>query len=352
MNTEDITTPMRPGLELDTAALERYLRTAVAGFEGPLTVRQFKGGQSNPTYLLTTPERRYVLRKKPPGVLLPSAHAVDREFRVLRALLDTPVPVARAQALCMDPAVIGTPFYVMDHMQGRVFYDPAFESAPRDMRPRYLEQMNATIAHLHSVDYAAVGLGDYGKPSNYLTRQIARWSTQYQNEEASAGRVKALEKLIDWLPQHLPAAEPTPAIVHGDFRVDNLMFHPAEPRVVAVLDWELSTIGDPLADFAYHLLMYRMPTLAFPGLAGRDLAALNLPSEADYVRMYCEKTGREAIEDLNFYVAFCLFRLAGIFHGILGRVRRGTSVSAQAQEYAKWTDAIAELGWEQTQRAA
>ena len=345
---QEQTTPMREGLELDAAALEAYLRTAVEGFSGPLTIRQFKGGQSNPTYLLATPDRSYVLRKKPPGALLPSAHAVDREFRILRALEGTPVPVPRARTLCLDESIIGTPFYLMDHVAGRVFYDPAFASLPREARPACFEQMSATIAHLHRVDYRAIGLSDYGRPTNYLTRQLARWSAQYREEQASAGRVEALEKLIEWLPRHLPRHEEPPAIVHGDFRVDNLLFHPSEPRVVAVLDWELSTIGDPLADFAYHLLMYRMPTMAFPGLRGRDLAELNLPDEAGYVRAYCGRTGRSDIPDLSFYLAFCLFRLAGIFHGIRGRLRRGTSVSPQAREYARWTDEIAELGWRQT----
>jgi aminoglycoside phosphotransferase (APT) family kinase protein len=338
-------------MELPVDRLESYLRAHVEGYEGPLTIRQFKGGQSNPTYLLVTPARNYVLRKKPPGELLASAHAVDREYRVLRALEHTRVPTARVFALCKAEAVIGTWFYVMEPIEGRVFYDPAFPHLAREERPRYFDAMNAALADLHNLDFVQAGLGDFGRPNGYLVRQIGRWSKQYREEEAAAGRIAALERLIDWLPQHVPEKEEAPAIVHGDFRADNVMFHPTEPRALAVLDWELSTIGDPLADFAYHLMMYRMPTLAIPGLLGRDLDALNIPSEADYIKAYCARTGRAGIENLNFYLAFCLFRLAGIFHGIRGRVVRGTAVSAQAREYAQHVEAIAELGWQQVAEA-
>jgi aminoglycoside phosphotransferase (APT) family kinase protein len=347
LNLESETTEARPGLELDVARLDAYMRQSVPGYKGPLSVRQYKGGQSNPTYLLITPARRYVLRRKPPGPLLASAHAVDREYRVLAALsAHTAVPVARPYALCQDETIIGTWFYIMEHVQGRIFWDPAFQEIAREERPRYFDAMNATIASLHRVDPAMAGLADFGRASGYLARQVARWSKQYRQDEAG-GRVEALEQLIHWLPQHLPPTEQPPAIVHGDFRSDNLIFHPSEPRVIAILDWELSTIGDPLADFAYHLMMYRMPTLAIPGLLGRDLGELNIPSESHYVAAYCARTQRESIPHLNFYLAFCMFRLAGIFHGIRGRVARGTAASAQAREYARHVETIAELAWQQ-----
>jgi len=340
----DPTIEVRPGLELDLSRLDEYLRTNVDGYAGPLTVRQFKGGQSNPTYLLVTPRKRYVLRRKPPGQLLASAHAVDREYRVLKALGDhSDVPVAKAYALCRDETVIGTWFYVMENVEGRIFWDPAFPEISREERPRYFDALNAALASLHNVDPQAVGLGDYGRAAGYLPRQIGRWSKQYAQDEA-AGRVEALEKLIDWLPKHLPGHEQPAAIVHGDYRADNVIFHPTEPRVLAILDWELSTLGDPLADFCYHLMMYRMPTLAVAGLLGQDLRALNIPSESEYVQAYCARTG---IESLNFYIAFCMFRLAGILHGIRGRVVRGTAVSAKAREYAKQVEPLAELAWKQ-----
>lgn len=343
----DPTTEVRPGMELDIQRLEAYLRENVSGYAGPLSVRQFKGGQSNPTYLLITPTRRYVLRRKPPGQLLASAHAVDREYRVLNALGEhSSVPVAKTYALCRDDSVIGTWFFVMDNVEGRIFWDPTFPEVSRDDRPGYFDAMNAALASLHSVDPQAVGLGDYGKPAGYLPRQVERWSKQYRQDEA-AGRVAALERLIEWLPQHLPKQEQPAAIVHGDYRADNLIFHPTEPRVVAILDWELSTLGDPLADFAYHLMAYRMPTLGVAGLAGKDLAALNIPTESQYVQAYCARTGRSGIEDLNFYIAFCMFRLAGIMHGIRGRVARGTAVSARARDYANQVESLAELAWQQ-----
>jgi aminoglycoside phosphotransferase (APT) family kinase protein len=292
-----------------------------------------------------------VLRRKPPGELLASAHAIDREYRILRSLAGTAVPVARAYVLCEDDAVIGTSFYVMEFLRGRVFSDPALPELQASERPRYFDAMNAALAALHSVDYQRVGLEDYGKPQGYLLHQIKRWSRQYQADRELAGSISAIERLIAWLPEHLPQHEQPPAIVHGDYKVDNVMFHPHEPTVIAVLDWELSTIGDPLADFAYHLLMYRMPTLAFPALRGKDLKALNIPDEHDYARVYCSRTGRDGIEHVNFYFAFCLFRLAGIFHGIRGRLARGTAVGAHAREYAAQTEAIAELGWNQVTQA-
>jgi len=256
------------------------------------------------------------------------------------------VPVAKTYALCRDDSVIGTWFFVMDNVAGRIFWDPTFPEVSREDRPRYFDAMNAALASLHNVDPQAAGLGDYGKPAGYLPRQVERWSKQYRQDEA-AGRVAALERLIEWLPRHLPKQEQPAAIVHGDYRADNLIFHPTEPRVVAILDWELSTLGDPLADFAYHLMAYRMPTLGVAGLAGKDLAALNIPPESQYVQAYCARTGRSGIEDLNFYIAFCMFRLAGIMHGIRGRVARGTAVSARARDYANQVETLAELAWQQ-----
>ena len=344
------TTLPRPGFELDTARLEPWLSAHVEGFRGPLEVRQFSGGQSNPTYLLVTPQRRYVLRRKPPGQLLASAHAVDREYRVITALgRHTDVPVARSFALCTDDAVIGTWFYVMEHVDGRIFWDAGFPEVSREARPLYFDALNAAIASLHNVDYVAADLGDFGKPGGYFARQIARWSKQYR-EDAAAGRVAAMERLIEWLPAHIPPGEEA-SVVHGDYRCDNVVFHPTEPRVLAILDWELATIGHPLADFGYHLMTWRMPPLGVAGLAGRDFAALNIPTEDEYVAAYCRRTGREGIPHLDFYVAFCFFRLAGICHGIRGRVIRGTAVSARAREHAKTVEAIAALAWEQAERA-
>ncbi|MGD9597763.1 MAG: phosphotransferase [Steroidobacteraceae bacterium] len=346
------TTEVRAGMGFDAARLEAWLATRIAGFSGPLAVRQFKGGQSNPTYLLRTPARNYVLRRKPPGRLLASAHAIDREYRVVTALgAHTPVPVARTYALCTDDAVIGSWFYVMDQVDGRVFWDPTLSGLPRDARRGHYDAALAALASLHRIDPAAVGLADYGRAGGYLPRQIARWTRQYHEDEA-AGRIEAMDRLIDWLPRHLPAAEPPAAVVHGDYRLDNLIFDATRPRVLAIIDWELSTLGDPLADFAYYLMGWRMPSLSLPGLAGRDLPALGLPTEAECVADYCRLTGREALPDLGFYIAFCMFRLAGIFHGIRGRVLRGTAVSARAREYAAHTDAMAELAWAQARRGS
>jgi aminoglycoside phosphotransferase (APT) family kinase protein len=340
------TAEVREAHRFDAARLHEWLCVHVDAYAGPLQVEQFKGGQSNPTYKLVTPGRCYVLRRKPPGRLLPGAHAVDREYRVISALHAQGFPVARTYALCLDEAVIGTAFYVMEMVEGRIFWDPAFAEVPRDDRPAYFDAMNATMAQLHLIDAEAAGLGDYGKPGNYFARQIARWSQQYQGD-AEAGRVAAMDRLVEWLPRNIPPDEPQPRIIHGDFRCDNMVFHPSEPKVLAVLDWELSTLGHPLADFSYHLMMYRMPD----ALGESDLAALNIPSEADYVAAYCRRTGREGIAHLDFYMAFNLFRLAGIVHGIKGRIARGTAASAHAAEMAKRLEPLADLAWAQAQKA-
>jgi aminoglycoside phosphotransferase (APT) family kinase protein len=342
------TGPVREAHRFDERALAAWMAEHVEGFEGPLGVEQFSGGQSNPTYLLRTPARDFVLRRKPPGVLLKGAHAVDREYRVIAALHATGFPVPRPYGFCGDDAVIGTIFYVMEKVEGRNFWDTAFPEVSRDERALYFDAMNATIAQLHSLDPAAIGLGDYGRPGNYFERQIGRWSQQYLVDEA-AGRVPAMDALVEWLPANIPPGEEA-SIVHGDYRCDNLLFHPTEPRIIAVLDWELSTLGHPLADFAYHLMVYRMPPGFSTGLAGLDLPALHIPSEEDYVAAYCRRTGRSGIPGLDFYVAFSLFRLAAIIHGIKGRLIRGTASSPQAADAVAQLDRIAELALAQTRR--
>lgn len=335
------TSEVRAALRFDEARLAAWMAGSVEGFAGPLRVSQFKGGQSNPTYRLDTPARSYVLRRKPPGAVLPGAHAVDREARVQTALKAVGFPVARIHGLCTDPGVIGSDFYVMDLVEGRIFWDATFPDVPRSERPLYFAAMNETIAALHRIDPAKVGLGDFGKPGNYFARQIARWSRQYLADEL-AGRDARMDALVEALPGLIPPGDET-TIVHGDFRCDNMIFHPTEPRVLAVLDWELSTLGHPLADFAYHALMYRMPPNIVAGLVGADLSALNIPPEADYVAAYCQATGRAGILHWDFYLAFNLFRMAAIFHGIKGRALRGTASSAHARERAESFTVLAAL---------
>ena len=329
------TIPVRDAHRFDEAALARWMESHVAGFAGPIQVEQFKGGQSNPTYKLTTPGRTYVLRRKPPGELLRGAHAVEREARVLTALGRAGYPVAHVHGLCTDDAVIGSWFYVMDMVEGRIFWDAAFPEIHKDERAAYFAAMNATLAQLHRFDPETVGLGDYGRPGNYFERQIARWSRQYLEDEA-AGRDPGMDRLIEWLPTAIPPGDET-RIVHGDFRCDNMIFHPTQPRVLAVLDWELSTLGHPLADFAYHAMMYRMPPDIVAGLGGADPRPLGIPTEEDYRAAYCRNVGRAPIPDADyaFYIAFNFFRMAAIFHGIKGRVIRGTAASVHARERAE-----------------
>jgi aminoglycoside phosphotransferase (APT) family kinase protein len=344
------TIEVRNAHRFNEAALDGWMKSEVEGFRGPLRVEQFKGGQSNPTYKLITPGRSYVLRRKPPGKLLPGAHAVDREYRVITALAAQNFPVARAYGLCTDEAVIGTPFYVMDMVEGRIFWEAELPQLSIAERPAYFDAMNATMAQLHTIDPEAAGLSDYGKPGNYFERQIGRWSKQYLGD-VEAGRVAAMDRLVEWLPANIPSGEEEARIIHGDFRCDNMIFHATEPRVLAVLDWELSTLGHPLADFSYHLMMYRMPAGITTGLAGLDLPALNIPSEEEYVAAYCRRTGRDGIPHLDFYIAFNLFRLAAIVHGIKGRLARGTAASAHADKMAASLEALADLAWEQAQKA-
>ena len=341
---------VRDAHRFDEARLSEWLFANVDGFRGPLHVAQFKGGQSNPTYKLSTPDRDYVMRRKPPGVLLPSAHAVDREYKVITALHAAGFPAPRTFGLCTDDSVVGTWFYIMDCVDGRVIWDTTFPDQPRNARAAYFDAMNATIAQLHSFDPAAIGVGDFGKPGNYFARQIARWSKQYV-EDKDAGQVAAMDRLVEWLPANIPDGEET-SVVHGDYRCDNMIFHPTEPKVLAVLDWELSTLGHPLADFSYHLMMYRMPPTASAGLVGRDLAALGIPTEAEYVAAYCARTNRpEGIPHLDFYVAYNMFRLAAIVHGIRGRVVRGTAASAHAKAMGDTVEPLAAVAWEQAIKA-
>jgi aminoglycoside phosphotransferase (APT) family kinase protein len=328
------TTEVRDVHRFDVAALERYLRAHVPGFTGPLTVRQFRGGQSNPTYFLATPERDYVLRRKPPGKLLPSAHAVDREYRVITALAGTDVPVPRTHALCEDPEVIGTIFYVMDCVSGRVLPDPRLGDVAPAERAALCDALNDVLARLHRVDWKAVGLADFGRPGNYIARQIYRWTQQYRASETE--RIEAMERLIVWLPGHVPAEEDT-TIVHGDFRLGNTVIHPTEPRILAVLDWELATLGNPLSDLAY--------TCMVDGLLGADPAAPGMPSEQEFVAAYCRRTGRPGIENWDFYVAFAMFRLAAIVQGIMGRVLAGTASDPNARERGARVRPLAEAAW-------
>jgi aminoglycoside phosphotransferase (APT) family kinase protein len=344
------TIEVREGHRFDAGRLAAWMEREIEAFSGPLQVEQFKGGQSNPTYKLMTPDRSYVLRRKPPGELLPGAHAVDREYRVIEALGRQGFPVARALGLCLDEEVIGTQFYVMDLVEGRIFWEAALPEVSREERHRYFDAMNAAIAQLHSIDPVSAGLGDYGKPGNYFERQIGRWSKQYLGD-SEAGRLAAMDRLVEWLPRNAPQDAGEARIIHGDFRCDNMIFHASEPRILAVLDWELSTLGHPLADFSYHLMMYRMPASLFTGLSGLKLEALNIPAEADYVSAYCRRTGRDGIAHLDFYVAFNMFRLAAILHGIKGRIARGTAASAHAGKIVEGLEPLAELAWQQARLA-
>jgi aminoglycoside phosphotransferase (APT) family kinase protein len=328
--------------DLPLDRLERWLRAHVEGFRGPVAAERFSGGQSNPTYKLTAGSGDYVLRRKPPGPLLPSAHAVDREFRVIGALAQTPVPVPRVHALCEDDTVIGSAFYVMEDLDGRIFWDQRLPGVPPTERAAMFDSMNAVIAALHTVDYQAVGLADFGRPGNYMARQIVRWSRQYRASETET--IAAMDSLIDWLPQHLPPEAP-PGIVHGDYRMDNLVFHNTEPRVIGVLDWELSTIGDPIADFAYHCLTWRVTPELFRGLAGVDFAGLGIPGETAYVAGYCRRTGRETIPGWEFYMVYSLFRIAAILQGIAKRAIDGTAAAVDAAEQGRLARPFAEQAW-------
>jgi aminoglycoside phosphotransferase (APT) family kinase protein len=346
------TKPVAEPLRFDTARLETYFEAHVPRFSGPLTVEQFKGGQSNPTYLLTTPARRYVLRRKPPGKLLPSAHAVDREFRVISALYRQNFPVAEPIILCEDATVVGTAFYVMSFADGRVFWEPNMPGSNPTERAAVFDSMNETMARLHSFDPIAIGLEGFGKGENYVGRQIERWTKQYRASETE--KIEAMEKLIAWLPQHLPPPQPA-RLVHGDYRLDNMIIAKDAPRVIAVLDWELSTLGDPLADFTYSLMQWHMPRSDTGGdtgsLEGLDLKALGIPNRDAYVAAYARRTGFDPGPHLNVYLAYNFFRVAAIVQGIGGRVRDGTATSEHAVEKAKTVHPLSQSAWTFAQAA-
>ena len=338
------TKPVEERHRIDVGRLEKFLGFRIS------TLEQFKGGQSNPTYKLTAADGRgFVLRRKPPGKLLPSAHAVDREYRVIAALHKVGFPVARPHVLCEDDSVIGTAFYVMDYVEGRVLWDQSLPGMTKAERGAIWDELNKVIARLHSLDYREIGLEDFGKPGNYIERQIARWTKQYQASETE--RIEAMDNLIAWLPKNIPPSAAT-TVVHGDYRLDNAIFHATEPRILAVLDWELSTLGDPLADFAYHCMSWHIPPGQFRGIAGLDLPALGIPSEADYVRKYCERTGQREINPTHwdFYLAYNLFRIAAILQGIMKRVVDGTAASVHARDAGMRAKPMAQLGWQQVEK--
>ncbi len=352
------TRPVSDQHAFDVEVLQAWLEQHLTGFTGPLSVEMFKGGQSNPTYKLITPDGEYVMRAKPgpAAKLLPSAHAIEREFRVMGALHATGVPVAKMHALCEDESVIGRAFYVMECVKGRVLWDQALPGMTRAERSAIYDEMNRVQAALHSVKPADVGLADYGKPGNYFERQIGRWSKQYVASITQP--IEEMDRLIEWLPRNIPAMaqdESLVSIVHGDYRLDNLMFHPSEPKVLAILDWELSTLGHPLADFSYHCMSWHIPPGAFRGIGGLDIEALGIPSESDYVARYCQRTGFATPEalagDWNFYLAYNLFRIAAILQGIAKRVEDGTASSAQARASGAGARPMAELAWHFAKRA-
>jgi aminoglycoside phosphotransferase (APT) family kinase protein len=333
----------------DAKRLENFLAGKLANFQGPLDVRQFKGGQSNPTYFLHTPERNYVLRRKPPGKLLPSAHAIDREYRVMAALHTRDFPVPRPLVYCEDESIIGTAFYVMEEVAGRVFWEPDMPGSSHEERRAVYDSMNETLARLHSFDPAALGLADYGKPENYVARQVARWSKQYESSKTS--EIPEMDSLIRWLPDNLPPAKPA-RIVHGDYRIDNLIVAKDGTNVAAVIDWELSTLGDPLADFTYHLMAWEMPDGGgFGSLLGKNLKALGMPDLDSYVADYAKRTGLDPRPHLNLYLAYNFFRIAAIVQGIAGRVRDGTAVSDTAATRGKTVQPLAQAGWRFAQKA-
>ncbi|MFY9314632.1 MAG: phosphotransferase [Burkholderiales bacterium] len=341
--------PVEERHRIDAGRLEDYLKQHLEGFRGPLTIEQFKGGQSNPTYRVTAGGKRYALRRKPPGKLLPSAHAVDREFKVIRALHKVGFPVARPYVLCEDDAVIGTAFYLMDCVEGRVLWEPALPGMTKSERTAIWDELNRVIALLHTVDYKAVGLEDFGKAGNYIERQVGRWTKQYLASETE--KIEAMDQLIAWLPKNIPATDET-TVVHGDYRLDNAIFHPTEARLLAVLDWELSTLGDPLADFAYHCMSWHIPSTMFRGLGGLPHAELGIPTEREYVARYVERTGRKGVEPSvwDYYMAYNMFRLAAICQGIAKRVVDGTAASEHAREAGARARPLGELGWAQVEK--
>ena len=340
------TMPVSERQKFDLGALQEYLRQHVDGYSGELAIEQFKGGQSNPTFKLTAGGQRYVLRTKPgpAAKLLMSAHAIDREFKVMDALNKAGFPAAKQYTLCTDESVIGRAFYVMEFVDGRVLWDQSMPGMSNAERAAHYDEMNRVIAQLHTIDYAAIGLADFGKPGNYFGRQIDRWTKQYKASETE--KIDAMDDLIAWLPKNIPPGDET-SIVHGDYRLDNMIFHPTEPRVLALLDWELSTLGHPLADFSYHCMSWHIPPGQFRGIGGLDYKALGIPSEEEYIAKYCARTGKTIRkEDFSFYLAYNMFRMAGILQGIMKRYVDGTASSAQALKSGQATRPMAEMGWE------
>jgi aminoglycoside phosphotransferase (APT) family kinase protein len=330
---------------LDLSKLQGYLEDNIPGFSGELSAEKFAGGQSNPTFKLSAGGQNYVLRRKPPGELLKSAHAVDREYRVITALADTDVPVAKTYCLCEDEDIVGSMFYVMECLEGRVFWDATLpEVSSNEERSAIYDDMNRVLAALHNVNVDAVGLSDFGRPGNYFERQVSRWTKQYRASETEQN--KAMETLIEWLPANMPADDGVVSLVHGDYRLDNVMFHPIEPKIIGVLDWELSTTGHPLADLSYQCMAWALPRsdTGMSGLGGVDRHAIGLPTDDEYVAAYCERTGRDSIENWNFYLVFCFFRLAAILQGVKKRALIGTASSAEANAKAAAVDPLAQAG--------
>ncbi|MDO8251373.1 MAG: phosphotransferase family protein [Rhodoferax sp.] len=338
---------MNPGF--DVAAVQAYLRSQGLCGAGTLSATVLSGGQSNPTYRLQCGREQYVLRKKPAGTLLASAHAIDREYRVMKALGGTAVPVPRMLAYCEDAELLGTPFYVMEFLDGRVMVDQSLPGMSPTERGQIYAEMNRVLAALHQVDYNALGLTSFGKPGNYFQRQIERWSRQCRASTLPLG--ESMQKLMDWLPEHIPQGDET-SIVHGDYRLDNLVFHAREPRIIGVIDWELSTLGHPLADLSYHCMSWHIPPALWRGIAGLDLAALGIPSEAAYVQQYARSTGRDRIEHWDFYMAYNLFRMAAILQGIAQRAHEGNAASQDAVETGRKAQPLADIGWQCAQRYA
>ncbi|MEC8955905.1 MAG: phosphotransferase family protein [Pseudomonadota bacterium] len=339
--TRDVLEPHK----FDVMRLDEYLKTAVENYAGPIDVKQFKGGQSNPTYLIKTPTQKYVLRRKPPGNLLKSAHAVDREYRVIQALNRVDFPVPEPYVYCDDESIIGTVFYVMEFVEGRIFWDLDMPDSNPYERAAIYDDLNKSLAKLHNFNIRDIGLSDFGKPGNYFSRQISRWSKQYVASEID--EIPAMNQLMSWLPENIPDDESS-SIVHGDYRLDNLIIHPVEPKIIGVLDWELSTVGHPMGDLTYNLLAWQMPDIGAgsTGLFGKDIKGLGIPSEDEYIERYCERTGKAVgLQNREFYSAYNFFRIAAILQGIAGRVRDGTAASIEAQKLVKAVAPLAEMGW-------
>ncbi|MGH1371751.1 MAG: phosphotransferase [Cellvibrionaceae bacterium] len=342
MSSSDTATQETTSFDFDVETLAHYLENNVQGFKGPLTAEKFAGGQSNPTFLIRATSGRYVLRRKPPGELLKSAHAVDREFLVMSALRETPVPVAQAFHLCDDDSIIGSMFYLMEYIDGRVLWDPTLPESTQAERRQIYNEMNRVLAELHSVDVDAVGLSDYGRPGNYFARQISRWSKQYRATETET--LESMERLLQWLPENMPEDDGKVALAHGDFRLDNMMFHPTKSTVLALVDWELSTLGHPFADLAYQCMQWRMPHGGvMSGLGGIDRQSLGIPTEQEYVQAYCQRMGIDEITNWNFYLAFSFFRLAAILQGVKKRAQEGNASSDKAQQMGELVEPLANM---------